>query len=185
MEIRRRRRLNIIKSEDAIRFFKTLRNVGLQAESLGRLHKKRVLHTPLLLPGKRASEKGLAGAKDILGTAAFVGNAAQQKIRIGNTLKGKTESVEMFKQHSNSEKGRNHQKKSMEKIKILKRRASSFVKDDGEEMEYFWYKGVRERDSVTIEFGSKDGDHELDTTVDVTLEKTEAPGGKFRYKEIV
>ena len=72
-------------------------------------------------------------------------------------------------------------------IKILSVKAKPFQTDDGQR-DYFWYRGERIEDGVTLQFGSKEGEHELGKVLDLNLEKTEGVDqrGKrvFRYKEI-
>jgi len=70
------------------------------------------------------------------------------------------------------------------KLKIIRVKDGSFTGDDGAKVEYYWVKGETE-DGLTIEFGTKDSGHEEGVTKSVELEKTEAKGGKFRYKEIL
>lgn len=53
---------------------------------------------------------------------------------------------------------------------------------NGETIQYYWYKALRE-DGVTLDFGSKKKYDEGDV-IGIELEKTEVQGGKFRYKEI-
>jgi len=71
----------------------------------------------------------------------------------------------------------------MQKVKILKRKDGSFTGDNGEQVEYYWYKGIRLADEVTIEFGSRNGDHEEGSEVAIDLEKYESNSGKIKYKE--
>jgi len=68
------------------------------------------------------------------------------------------------------------------KIKIGKVNCKPFKAQDGEEINYYWYRGERLHDGVTLEFGSMQ-EYEKDETVDVELEKIELANGKFRYKE--
>jgi len=70
-------------------------------------------------------------------------------------------------------------------IKIIGKKDGSFQGDDGQKVEYYWYKALRESDGVTIEFGSRDGNHRMNETKDLDIEKTERAGGRFGYKEIV
>jgi len=69
-------------------------------------------------------------------------------------------------------------------IFLEKVKARPFKTEDGDTVEYFWYKGKRE-DGVTIEFGSKVGDLVLNEEHDLTIQKTERAGGKFGYKHIL
>lgn len=69
------------------------------------------------------------------------------------------------------------------KLKITKVRESEFEGSEGKKIKYFWYKGLREGDGVTIEFGSTES-YDLDDELELLLEKTETAKGGFRYKEI-
>lgn len=71
-----------------------------------------------------------------------------------------------------------------EKIIIKKANKKPFQGEDGEFIDYFWYKGFRIKDGVTIDIGSIK-DHALDSEVSMDLEKIETAKGGFRYKEIV
>lgn len=72
--------------------------------------------------------------------------------------------------------------------KILEKKQKNFTSDNGDEIEYFWYKALR-GDGVSLKFGSLNGDHEVEKEVDINLEKTEYIDKKgnlnFRYKEIL
>lgn len=70
------------------------------------------------------------------------------------------------------------------KLKILSVKNKPFKTDEGDDMDYFWYRAIRESDGVTIQFGSKTGEHAVGQTLDLNIEKTERTGGKFGYKEI-
>jgi len=69
------------------------------------------------------------------------------------------------------------------KLKITKVTERPFVGNEGKEISYYWYKGLREGDGVTINFGSKN-EFSLNDEVDLDLEKTELANGKFQYKEV-
>jgi len=69
------------------------------------------------------------------------------------------------------------------KLKIQRVRDGSFQGRDGEPVEYYWTKGIRLADGVTIEFGGKEKFVE-GQEVEITLEKTEVAGGSYRYKQI-
>lgn len=69
------------------------------------------------------------------------------------------------------------------KVILKSRKASPFTNDDGEEMQYFWYKAERLSDNVTIRFGSQEGGHVLDEELDLDIEKYERDNGKIGYKE--
>lgn len=78
----------------------------------------------------------------------------------------------------------------MIKLKITDKKEKPFIGDEGDEINYFWYTGVREDDGVSIKFGSMNPDYQVNETVDVNLEKTEKikeKNGKkitiFVYKE--
>jgi hypothetical protein len=76
------------------------------------------------------------------------------------------------------------------KIKLLKKTCRPFLTDDGENLDYFWYKAIRSDDGVTFQFGSMDGAHELtDGELDLDIEKTEIVDRKgkpaFQYKEVI
>jgi hypothetical protein len=72
----------------------------------------------------------------------------------------------------------------MEKLKIVKKTVRPFNNSKGEKIDYAWYKAVREKDGVTIEFGSSDCALSVDQSYELLLEKTELSGGKFRYKQV-
>jgi len=57
-----------------------------------------------------------------------------------------------------------------------------FKNDDGELMDYYWYKAERKSDEVTFTFGSLEGGHNGEC--DLNIEKTEKNNGRgFVYKE--
>jgi len=64
-----------------------------------------------------------------------------------------------------------------EKFLIKKVRDGAF-QSNGETVEYYWVKAERISDGVTLEFGSKKGDFEVDQEVDLELEKTERVNAK-------
>lgn len=72
------------------------------------------------------------------------------------------------------------------KLKIISVKKSLFKGDDNADILYFWYRAERE-DGVKIEFGSTQGDHEINPAlaVDLSVEKVELRNGKISYKEIV
>lgn len=73
----------------------------------------------------------------------------------------------------------------METYKIVRVKDGSFDGDDGR-VNYSWVKAKRIRDGVTVEFGTrKDYSTLINSEVELDLEKTEKPGGGFRYKEII
>jgi len=70
------------------------------------------------------------------------------------------------------------------KLKIKKIKIGDFEGDGGEPVEYRWIKAER-ADGVTIEFGTRRLDHSVsDTPVELNIEKTEKPGGGFKYREV-
>lgn len=73
----------------------------------------------------------------------------------------------------------------MTKVKIVSKRTAPFKGRDGEEVQYTWYKALRLSDQTTIEFGSREGEHEVDETYDLELEKRELPRGGYGYRELV
>lgn len=70
-------------------------------------------------------------------------------------------------------------------VKIVARKQSNFLGNDGEPVEYYWYTAVRGSDQVKFQFGSRDGSHEEGTEVDLELEKREQNNGKVGWREIV
>jgi len=73
----------------------------------------------------------------------------------------------------------------MTKIKISSKREKGFPNAEGELVPYFWYKGLRQADGVTIEFGSTNGEHEVDEVKELMLEKHENSKGRIVTKEVV
>jgi len=71
------------------------------------------------------------------------------------------------------------------KLKIKSVENKPFTSGDGERVDYFWYRAVREDNECTIQFGSREGEHPIGEVVDLDIEKTERADGKFGYKEIV
>lgn len=72
----------------------------------------------------------------------------------------------------------------MVKVKITKATAKPFNSSEGGMINWFWYRGERLADGVTIEFGSRK-EYKVSETISAELEKTELANGKFRYKELV
>jgi len=72
-------------------------------------------------------------------------------------------------------------------VKITEMKARPFQTDEGEMLEYFWYKAIRLADQVSFQFGSMNGGHGVGEELDLEIEKTEAVNKKgevvFRYKE--
>lgn len=78
------------------------------------------------------------------------------------------------------------------KLVITKARDGGFTNEEGEKIEYHWYKALRGEDGATIEFGSVN-EYEVGDKLEIDLEKTEVPGrelkdgkrapSRFRYKE--
>jgi len=71
------------------------------------------------------------------------------------------------------------------KVKIIEGVSKPFKGDDNVERDYTWYKALRLSDGVTIRFGSMEADHELDTELDLNIEKYERRDGTIGYKEIL
>lgn len=70
------------------------------------------------------------------------------------------------------------------KVRIKSKKAKPFKNNDGDQMDYFWYKAIRIEDDMLIEFGSTDGGHETDAELDLEIVKTERADGKTGYKEL-
>lgn len=74
------------------------------------------------------------------------------------------------------------------KLKIASVKEKPFTDRDGNEQEYFWYQAEKLSDETVIQFGSKNGGHEIGSTVDLFIEaKPDVDQqGKSRiiYKEI-
>jgi len=70
------------------------------------------------------------------------------------------------------------------KVTILSVKKKVFKTDDGDNMDYFWYRAVREKDGVTFQFGSREGEHEIGSTLELNIIKYEKDSGKIGYKEI-
>lgn len=69
-------------------------------------------------------------------------------------------------------------------VKILKKTKKPFKNSEGVMMDYWWYKAER-NDGVQFDFGSRNGDHEENSTADLTLYKTENSRNRIVYKEAV
>jgi len=59
---------------------------------------------------------------------------------------------------------------------ITDKQDGSFVGDDGERKEWFWYKADEIETGINYRFGSRNGEYEIGDTVDLNLVKT--PGKK-------
>lgn len=71
------------------------------------------------------------------------------------------------------------------KLKIKDKKAKPFQGDDGETLEYFWYKAERSEDQVVIRFGSMNGAYEAGKEYDLpNVEKYEMEDGRIGYKEV-
>jgi len=74
------------------------------------------------------------------------------------------------------------------KVKIVSVKKRPFTTDDGDLLDYYWYRAERLSDGVSFQFGSMDPDHEPGEELDLEIEKTEATNKKgqlvYRYKEI-
>lgn len=68
------------------------------------------------------------------------------------------------------------------KLTITKKKETKFTGADGNVITYYWYKGLRGGDNVTVEFGSKN-EYEEGEELEIILEKYETKKG-FRYKEV-
>lgn len=75
------------------------------------------------------------------------------------------------------------------KLKILSVKNKPFTTDDGDTRDYFWYRAERVEDGVTLQFGSKDGEHEIGKVFDLAMDKSEGKDQKgrlvYRYKEVI
>lgn len=71
------------------------------------------------------------------------------------------------------------------KITIKSVKPKPFTNDDGEQMDYYWYRAERSNDMVTFQFGSTDGNHPIGEELDLDIEKYEKSNGKIGYKEII
>jgi len=76
------------------------------------------------------------------------------------------------------------------KYEITEKKVKPFIGDEGEEIDYAWYKALREADGVSIKFGSLDTSHDVgDKHLELNIEKTERLDKKgnttFIYKEII
>lgn len=69
------------------------------------------------------------------------------------------------------------------KLTITGKKDGSFVGGQGDKISYWWYTGVRKDDGVTLQFGSINGDYDVDDQVEVTLEKYESKNGRVNYRE--
>jgi len=70
------------------------------------------------------------------------------------------------------------------RYEILKQDIKPFTTDEGEQMDYYWYKAIREHDEVTIRFGSTNGDYSVGDSYEIDLEKYERKDGNTGYKEV-
>lgn len=74
-------------------------------------------------------------------------------------------------------------------LKLVEVKDRSFTGDDGRDIDYYFYKAVRESDGVTIQVGCKEGDLPLNKVADYEVEKTEGvdKNGKivYRYKIVI
>ena len=71
------------------------------------------------------------------------------------------------------------------KITILKRTEKSFEGNNGEDVQYAWYKARRHSDQVNFQFGSVDTSHEEGEDYDLNIEKREGQTGKISYHEVI
>jgi len=70
------------------------------------------------------------------------------------------------------------------KLKIIKRKDGSFQGSDGEQVNYFWYDGIRLSDDTLIQFGSREGGHAEGETMDLEVVRYEKKDGSIGYKEV-
>jgi len=69
-------------------------------------------------------------------------------------------------------------------LTILDKKLKPFKTEEGEMRDYYWYKGERKDNEVSIRFGSTNPDHEIGDEIEIDIEKFERKDGKFGYKEI-
>lgn len=69
-------------------------------------------------------------------------------------------------------------------VTIKSVKAKPFTNDDGDVMDYYWYRAERSSDQVSFQFGSQYGDHPIGEAVTLELEKYEKANGKIGYKEL-
>lgn len=70
------------------------------------------------------------------------------------------------------------------KLTIKSVKVKPFTNDDGEQMNYYWYRAERAYDQVTFQFGSTYENHPIGEELDLDIEKYEKSNGKIGYKEI-
>jgi len=70
------------------------------------------------------------------------------------------------------------------KLKITECKSKPFSSEEGGLIPYFWHKGERADNGVTISFGSKT-EHAVGTEGEFELEKSEGADGRARYKELI
>jgi len=70
------------------------------------------------------------------------------------------------------------------KLEILKAKDGSFTGQEGNKVDWNWYKARRKDNDLVIEFGSRQL-YEIGDEVDILLEKREQNNGKVGYKELV
>lgn len=70
-------------------------------------------------------------------------------------------------------------------LEIKAKKEKSFIGDEGDEIQYFWYTALRREDGVTIKFGSMRGDHKVGQVEEIELEKSEKVAVKNGNKKIV
>lgn len=69
------------------------------------------------------------------------------------------------------------------KLKVTQTKNKPFKSSEGEMIDYFWSKGERVSDGVTIDFCGT-VKHSIGDIVEAEFEKQELTNGKFRYKEL-
>lgn len=68
-------------------------------------------------------------------------------------------------------------------LKIVSKNVKPFKGQDGKMIDYTWYKGEREDNQLTIDFGSKNSEYEEGEVYTLDLEKREGMKG-FVYREV-
>jgi len=70
------------------------------------------------------------------------------------------------------------------KIKVTKVNNKPFRSSEGEMINFYWNKGERANDQVSIDFCTTK-DHKVGEVFEADFEKQELANGKIRYKELV
>lgn len=69
-------------------------------------------------------------------------------------------------------------KKMPEKLILKSVKAKPFTSDEGEQVQYFWYRVYRVKNETTIQAGCRKGDLPLNVETELELEKNE--NGKWK-----